>query len=194
VDGWVAERLHDLVVGHPLVIDVLEAITFLGKPELLALLAALVGLRLVLTGHVRLGLFVVVAVIGGWLVDNGLKELIGRERPVFDDPVSTSSGPSFPSGHAMTSTAAYGAVVLLARRRAVTVAAIVLVVAIGITRIVLGVHWVTDVLGGWVVGAAWVLLCARVLLRGEEDLRPRDRAAAEDLPRAPRRDGEAEPR
>ena len=52
------------------------------------------------------------AVLGAWVLDDALKMLVGRDRPVFDDPLAHASGASFPSGHAMTSIAAYGAVVL----------------------------------------------------------------------------------
>jgi membrane-associated phospholipid phosphatase len=164
VDRWVAERLHELVSDHPAVVDVLRAITALGRPQLLVLLGAAVAVVLVARRRVRPAVFVLVAVLGAWAVNVALKDLIGRERPVFDDALARSSGASFPSGHAMTSIAAYGAVVLLVRRDACTIAAAVLVFAIGVTRIVLGVHWTTDVLGGWLFGATWLVLCARVVL------------------------------
>jgi len=163
VDGWVAERFHDAIAHHPLIVDLLRAISTLGRPQVVSAGAAVVALALVARGRVRLGLFVVLAVVGAWMLDDWIKDLVGRQRPVFDDPVAHSSGASFPSGHAMTSMAAYGALVVLVRRRAFTIAAAVLVVAIGLTRIVLGVHWVTDVLGGWVLGAAWLALCAWVV-------------------------------
>src|SRR5690606_35884340 len=101
------------------------------------------------------------ALLGGG-VNLVVKHLVDRERPIgtFDEPVASAAGPSFPSGHAMISTVAYGALLLTLlplvpeRRRSLVVAATALLVAaIGFTRLALGVHWVTDVVGGHVLGA-----------------------------------------
>ena len=169
-DRWAVERLHQVLRDHPAVVDALQVVTALGKPQVLAAASVVAAVALLVRRRVRAAAFVVVATIGAWLVDNGLKELIGRARPVLEQPVASASGASFPSGHAMTSAAAYGALLVLAlpllppARRAVVVAVVVtVVVAIGFTRVALGVHWPTDVLGGWVLGAAWLAACVAVL-------------------------------
>jgi membrane-associated phospholipid phosphatase len=163
VDAWVAERLHDVVREHPLVVDVLVFVTGFGRPQALAVASVLVAAVLVATGRPRLAVFVVVATIGAWLVDNALKDLVGRSRPAFDDPLARSSGASFPSGHAMVAGAAYGAVAIVVRRRWVTMTMAVVVAVIAMTRVALGVHWLTDVLVGAALGAAWAWACARAI-------------------------------
>jgi len=109
-----------------------------------------------------------VSVWVGGCINVGVKAAVGRDRPALDDPVATASGNSFPSGHAMLSTIVYGAVVvavwphLPARwRTPVAVVAATWVALIGFTRLALGVHWFTDVLGGFAMGGAWLALCTR---------------------------------
>ena len=166
MDGWLVERVHEALRDHPAVVDVLRVVTALGKPQALATSSIVVAALLLLRRHPRAAAFVLVAVLGSGAVNVGMKDVVGRARPVLADPVASASGASFPSGHAMTSAAAYGVLVVLApasRRRPVLVIAAVLVLAIGLTRIALGVHWPTDVVGGWVFGLAWLAACAAVL-------------------------------
>jgi len=93
-----------------------------------------------------------------------VKILVDRPRPVVDHPVATAWGKSFPSGHAMSSTVTYGALLLTflpvlpgRRRAAAVVATAALVLVIGSSRLILGVHFLTDVIGGYVLGLAWLL-------------------------------------
>ena len=194
MDRWVAERVHDLIAERALLVDVLRVATDLGRPQWLVIASVVVGSVLWWRGRPRAGVLLVAATLGAWVLDVELKGLFDRVRPTFDDPLARSSGPSFPSGHAMVAAAAAIACALVVRRRVVWVGAVAFTIVIAATRVLLGVHWLSDVVVGAVLGAAWAWTCARVLLRGEEDLRPRDREAAEDLPGAPGRDGEAQPR
>ena len=102
-------------------------------------------------------------VLGGRLMIEIIKWLVDRPRPAYDIyPVNVFSQ-SFPSAHAGNSMITYLAIALVAlprRWRGVgTVGAVLLSLAIGTTRPVLGVHWPSDVLAGWGFGIAWVLLC-----------------------------------
>ena len=164
MDRAVGDALYEWARDHPLVADVLRAITALGRPQLLVVCAVIVAVVLAMRGRARTGVYLVVATLGAWLLDNALKDLFDRARPVFDEPLARSSGASFPSGHAMTAGAAYGAVALVWRRPVVTAAAAVLVAAIAFTRVALGVHWLSDVVVGALLGAAWAWAMARVLL------------------------------
>ncbi|MEU9336128.1 phosphatase PAP2 family protein [Streptomyces sp. NPDC048290] len=100
------------------------------------------------------------AVAVSTLVQQGLKAAVGRERPVWPDPVDSAHYAAFPSGHAMTATVVLGLLVWLlhyygASRRVLrwaTAIAAVSIIGVGLTRVWLGVHWPSDVLGGWLLG------------------------------------------
>ncbi len=162
-DTSIAEGLHRWVVGRDRVVDAMQVVSFLGKPIWLAVVIGLPALWLAVRQRWHLAWFLVVTAVGGGIVDTVAKVAIGRPRPELDAPVATAFGNSFPSGHAMSSTVCYGALLLAfgallrpAARRRATAAVVVLVLAIGATRLTLGVHYVTDVLGGFVLGLAWL--------------------------------------
>jgi Membrane-associated phospholipid phosphatase len=141
-------------------------ITALGSTVVLSLITAVMLGFLVLTGKRGAALLVLLAVGGGMLLSSLLKNQIGRARPDLvphGDIVFTAS---FPSGHSLLSAVVYltlGA--MLARvvegrrlKAYVLVVAIGLTLLIGCSRVYLGVHWPTDVLAGWCVGAGWASL------------------------------------
>ena len=97
---------------------------------------------------------------------NTIKQLLDRVRPTFN-PITETLGPSFPSGHSATAAALYAAVALvLARRRSPRVRALLAGGAVGIavgvacSRVMLGVHWLSDVVAGLAFGWAWFSVCA----------------------------------
>jgi undecaprenyl-diphosphatase len=106
----------------------------------------------------------------GTLVQQSLKAAIDRPRPVWPDPVDSAHYAAFPSGHAMTATVVCGLLLWLLHRHgvdrllwrtAVTVA-VISVVGVGLTRVWLGVHWTSDVVGGWLLGALVVAVAVAV--------------------------------
>jgi undecaprenyl-diphosphatase len=113
----------------------------------------------------RLVLFLFVTCLGGGIVDTIIKVVVDRPRPIVDHPVHEAFGKSFPSGHAMSSVVCYGAVLLVLmpalrtwRARHVALGATILVcLAIGTSRLFLGVHFLSDVAGGFVLGLAWLI-------------------------------------
>jgi undecaprenyl-diphosphatase len=159
-----------------------------GIGVLSAVTLAVVGF-LVLTRKRHAAAAVAVAVLGGLLLSQALKWGFARPRPDLVPHGQTVYTQSFPSGHAMLSAVVYltlGA--LLARtqpRRRVKLyflaVAGVLTAVVGVSRVYLGVHWPTDVLGGWAVGAGWALLCWLAMLW----LQRRGQVEAEDAPDAP---------
>ncbi|MCC8338538.1 phosphatase PAP2 family protein [Streptomyces sp. R1] len=106
----------------------------------------------------------------GSLLQQALKAAVDRPRPVWPDPVDSAHYAAFPSGHAMTATFVCGLLVWLLHhygadrelRRAGLAVAVVCVAGVGVTRVWLGVHWATDVVGGWLLGALVVALAALV--------------------------------
>ncbi len=159
------DRLHQWVQGSPGVVGPLKAVTNLGAPIWLWVVMTVAVVWLVRVGRVRLAVFLVVTALVGSLIDTVVKIAVDRPRPFLLDPVASARGKSFPSGHAMSSTVCYGALLLaflpaVARRwRPWVVAGTAgLVLAIGFTRLALGVHYVSDVVGGIVLGIAWLAL------------------------------------
>lgn len=166
-DTAAARRLHEWVVGSPTTVGRLEILTFLGAPVWFYLLLTPIVVVLWRRGRGRLALFLAATTLLGGLLDTVVKIAVNRPRPVLPDAVATAQGRSFPSGHAMTSTIAYGALLLVflpiipRRWRAAAVAAtLALVASICFSRLALGVHFLSDVLGGFVLGLAWLIASA----------------------------------
>jgi undecaprenyl-diphosphatase len=164
LDGRVANRLNGWVSGHPLWVSVLKGVSALGGPPFLAALVA-VGVAVVWRrGRVRLAVFLVATALGGSLLDSAVKILVDRPRPVVDHAIATARGKSFPSGHSMSSMVVYGALLVVflpavqgrGARRAVVAGAAAVILAVGSSRLLLGVHFVSDVAGGFVLGLAWL--------------------------------------
>jgi undecaprenyl-diphosphatase len=115
-----------------------------------------------------MALWVAVTMTVGGLLGLVLKLLVGRNRPELLDPVARAAGYSFPSGHALNAAVASGVFLLVflplvkqrRRRLGLWLAAIVVTVVTGICRIALGVHWTSDVVGGWILGVAVVAATA----------------------------------
>lgn len=131
--------------------------------------------------------FVLAAALGGALMMRALKDLFDRVRPPLHHPLTSELSPSFPSGHSMLSAVIYLTMALLVtallqRRRLriyIITCSLLLAGLIGLSRIYLGVHYVTDVLAGWFGGLAWALLCRWV--ESHWVLRAERRAAATEL-------------
>jgi undecaprenyl-diphosphatase len=163
-DRDTATRLHEQVRGRDGLVAFLKLVSFLGKPLLLGVAVAVGSVFVIARGRKRLALYLIVTAIGGGLVDTAVKVIVNRPRPEIDEPLIHAFGKSFPSGHAMSSVVTYGALLLVLlpalRRRGRLVAYVstaVLILAIGLSRLMLGVHYVSDVLGGWALGLAWLV-------------------------------------
>ena len=142
-------------------------ITALGGPTVLGMtVMAIVGF-LVLQGMYRNAAFVFLASVGGWMLNDLLKEVFARPRPQVVPHLRQVMSLSFPSGHALTSAAVYltlGALLMrvaqsrLAKFYCMFIAMLATLL-IGSTRVYLGVHYPTDVLAGWLIGISWALFC-----------------------------------
>jgi undecaprenyl-diphosphatase len=148
-------------------------ITGLGGYAILTIITLATWAYLLMTRRQGAALLLLAAVVGGMLISTGLKMGFERPRPDLVPHAARVYTASFPSGHAMLSAITYltlGA--LLARveksRRAsafIMGLAILMTLLVGVSRVYLGVHWPSDVLAGWSVGAAWAALCWFVALQ-----------------------------
>ncbi|WP_433493075.1 phosphatase PAP2 family protein [Nocardia grenadensis] len=162
-DQAVADRVTAVVAEHAILRDILFAVTDLGATLTLTGVLAVGALWLLLRRLWRPAVLVILTGAGGLTLNPVVKELVARLRPVVETPVYRSDGWSFPSGHAMSSLVCYGILLLVfapvlhtRARRVVTGCALLLVAAVGLSRIALGVHYLTDVLAGWLLGSLWL--------------------------------------
>jgi undecaprenyl-diphosphatase len=138
-----------------------------GSAGVLGWLVAIATVLLVVRRRYRLAVYLPVTYLGALVLDPALKAAIGRLRPVVLHPVAHGGGFSFPSGHALGSIVGYGALLLVFTpalprrlRRPVVAVVALLVLAIGFSRLALGVHFLSDVLGAWALGIAWLGITA----------------------------------
>lgn len=154
-------------IGPAWVEYVMLDLTALGGPTVLGLVVAGVLGFLWLQGRHHTALVVLVAAVGGELANSALKAAFMRPRPSVVPHLREAMSSSFPSGHAMESAIIYltlGAMLMrIAEGRLTKVylfsVAVLLTLLVGISRVFLGVHYPTDVVGGWMLGFLWASLC-----------------------------------
>jgi undecaprenyl-diphosphatase len=160
---------------HPALARAAEILTDLGSSRVL-LIAALVGaICLLLIRQARIAIVFVVVMFVGRILNQLQKHWIARPRPELEQHLVSTNSHAFPSGHAANSMIFYVTFALVLTsgtrlERPALAAAVLLSLMIGISRVMLGVHWPSDVIGGWAFGAFWVLLAyrpAKRLLRAD---------------------------
>jgi undecaprenyl-diphosphatase len=150
-------------IGPAWLEGVLLDLTAIGGPTVLALVVLAVIGFLWLQGRFRTGLFVAVTAFSGELVSTALKHEFNRPRPTIVPHLREVFSSSFPSGHAMESAIVYltlGTILMRVADSRLTKMyclgiAVMLTVLVGVSRVYLGVHYPTDVIGGWIIGFAW---------------------------------------
>jgi undecaprenyl-diphosphatase len=147
-----------------------KVITTLGSPTAVDVVTVLAAGFLLLRKKIRLAIVVVVARLGELGTESLAKLVVGRPRPDLLPVLTSASGSSFPSGHAAGSAVVYGSLVLVAAVLWdrpppwwVTSLVAAFVVLVAASRVVLGVHYPTDVLGGLALGAAWAAVALAVV-------------------------------
>lgn len=159
--------------GPPWLTEAMIDVTALGGTTVLTLVTAIVAVLLLIARRARLALLVAVGVSAGAICGRALKALIGRARPDIVDHLVHETSLSFPSGHAMNSAIVYLTLAALLSRsqesRAVRaylmMVAALLTLVIGVSRVYLGVHWPSDVIAGWSIGAVWALIMSMIATR-----------------------------
>jgi len=165
---------------NPVLDRAMSAITATGEPWALSLVGALLGARWLKAKRGADIATLLLALVGGGAVNQVLKTFLHRERPALKLRRAHASGYSYPSGHAMTTLAAYGTIAYLVGRhgaligrpsaRTVWAPTLILCALVGCSRVYLEVHYPTDVVGGWAAGTIWVSTCAvaRLFMEPEE--------------------------
>jgi membrane-associated phospholipid phosphatase len=150
----------------PVLDFVMTELTTLGNVSVLSLMAGITALVLWSAGHRWSVLLLTLAAAGGLIINNALKEFFDRGRPEVVEAIAHVMSPSFPSGHAMNSLVIFGSVAYIIGRleptalleRLTWLAAALLILGIGVSRVYLGVHYPSDVIAGFVAGFGWLAI------------------------------------
>jgi undecaprenyl-diphosphatase len=154
-------------IGPRWVEEIARDVTALGGMAVLSLVTFTVVSFLWTLTRRRVAIYMLVAVMGALVIGSVLKLGFARPRPALVPHGSHVYTHSFPSGHAMMAAATYLTLALLVARIVknrylqvlVVCLAILVTLAVGVSRVYLGVHWPSDVLAGWALGTLWALVC-----------------------------------
>jgi undecaprenyl-diphosphatase len=152
---------------HPEARHAMIVVTEIGSPEAMLGLTLLAAVTLMMRRRRLLAMVWLFAMVATALLNLGLKHTFNRDRPDFRDPIIDERTHSFPSGHSMGAIIAYGLLayfllLVLSDRReriAVVLVAVAMTLLVGFSRIYLGAHYFSDVVGGYAVGGAWLSVC-----------------------------------
>ena len=158
---------------YPLLTLVMRDLTSLGSTAVMTLFTTVTVVYLALIGSRRMAALVLSAMLSGSTLVVVTKGLFDRARPDLTFTDIVVSGASFPSGHTSMSAIAFltlSALIAATQRRTreriyILLIAGLLTLLVGLSRVALGVHWATDVMGGWAFGAAWTVLWLQVARR-----------------------------
>ena len=180
LDRTIYETLY--AGGRPALVLVARLFTLLGEPTVLVGAGFLLAAWLWHVGRGRFALALLLVIMVGRGLAEAQKYWIARARPTFEPHLVIVRTSSFPSGHSTSSMIFYLTVALALApagwRRTAAACAILLSLLVGLSRVMLGVHWPSDVIGGWSFGMLWVLLTQR---RAEQLIAPDSRAVPNPL-------------
>jgi membrane-associated phospholipid phosphatase len=179
VQGWFGH------MRHPAVTVLLRAATNIGGTAGLTTLVSVVAALLLARKARASAIFLLVTAGAGALLNLLLKLIFARARPDLASAIVEAQWYSFPSGHAMGSFITFGALAYLVLRQpwpwvarsAGLAVAMTVVILVGLSRVYLGVHWASDIAGGWSAGTVWLISAVAAFemllrLRGEEVVPP----------------------
>jgi len=166
--GALDRNLYEsLYAGHrPALVVVARVFTALGEPTVLIGAGFLFAVFLWREGSARFALALLLVILVGRGLSEVQKYWIARARPDLEPHLVVVKTSSFPSGHATSSMIFYLTIAIALTagtpwQRPAAVAAVLLSLCVGVSRVMLGVHWPSDVVGGWAFGMLWVLLTLR---------------------------------
>ncbi|HEU5158171.1 MAG TPA: phosphatase PAP2 family protein [Streptosporangiaceae bacterium] len=205
LDTETTKALNEYVLDHRVFVRPLQATSYVFHAWVFRSIIAVLFVWLLYRGARRLAAWAATTIVVGGVTGLVLKVLIDRPRPDLETPIAHAPGGSFPSGHAMTAAVGSAVIVMVllpvlgaAWRAVAWGVAVVVTLASGVCRVALGVHYVSDVLAGWVLGIAVVAATAAAFEMWRRDAgRPPVHPVAEGLePEAAARispSGEPEP-
>ncbi|MCZ4610080.1 phosphatase PAP2 family protein [Streptomyces sp. Lzd4kr] len=172
VDNDIADTTHRWAVDEPGLTHTFRILTdWVWDPWTMRILTFAVAIWLVWRRAARwTALWLLATCLLATLFQQFLKAVVDRPRPLWPDPVDSAHYAAYPSGHAMTATVVCGLLLWLLHRygvrgtlwRTAVTVGVISVAGVGLTRIWLGVHWATDVVGGWLLGAFVVAVAVRL--------------------------------
>jgi membrane-associated phospholipid phosphatase len=155
--------------ANPILDRLMHLVTSLNNPDLVSIVAGVALILLLWKRCYPEAKIFAIDCSGGVILSYGLKSVFGKTRPdLWQSPIREVSY-SYPSGHALGSTVLYGFLAYLFATRfpqfsgLIYLLAVVLIGAIGLSRLYLGVHWPTDILGGYGIGFLWLTFCTTML-------------------------------
>jgi len=163
LDVRLEDNLNIVAFHHAGYVSALRAVSNAGSPTTFEVVSALMAVGLLVRRQARLAAWLIVTVFGGELLSRLVKQAVGRARPLLPHPVAHAVSTSFPSGHALGVVVGVGALLLVglpyaprSLRPFLIGLGVLAVLAVGFSRLGLGVHYLSDVLGGYVLGAGWL--------------------------------------
>lgn len=187
-DQSIANHAHTLAVHHHGLVTFLQDVSNVAAPRTFWVLIAVLTVVLVIRRAARLAVWAAITMAGAALLDSVLKTVADRARPHLANPVASAPGKSFPSGHALESFVGVAIILIVVLPlmrpawRLVTVAlAVALLALIGFARVTLGVHYLSDVVGGWIFAAGWTVATCAGFRVWRKKFAPQSRAKAAGL-------------
>jgi undecaprenyl-diphosphatase len=181
-DRTLTEHFSNFTRSHPVLRHFWQTVTFFGSSAWLTTLVVVGAIVLIVRRALGAALDLVLCTSIGTALSTVLKIVVDRPRPAVGSELVRATGLSFPSGHAMNSTVVYGALVLVfgagtgrGRRIVARIAISTTVALIACSRLALGVHYFSDVVGGVVLGATWLTLTPISRRSSASDHHPRRR-------------------
>jgi len=177
--GWLVEAMS------PLALTFMRVVTYFGDLVTVFIVSVPIAGYLFYLKHKWRLIELIVAVGGGAAVMLGLKLIFARTRP--EDQLSSAVGHSFPSGHSFMSSAFYGFLIYITWRMVrsdtvrigTTILLVLLICAVGLSRVVLRVHWLSDVVGGFAAGLGW-LICSIIIMEAVRNYSRSSPSSADD--------------
>jgi membrane-associated phospholipid phosphatase len=193
LDTGAAETFNQLDTARPGLTRAAEVVSDVFDPNVFRIALSVVALVYLIHGDRHHATWLVVTVFGGAALGVALKEIVGRARPVLPDPVATAPGMSFPSGHALGASIGCCLLLLITLRFlprggkvAAVIAAVLIVGSVALARVVLGVHFASDVFAGITLGIGWVAVTTWAYVAWRREIgRPIERPTDVGAPEQP---------